>query len=1037
MSEVCLRGVAIRLVKFTNEQHDWAVFEIGRVSGSERRTFEPAFENLYREDMERVGDDPTNGELQWKKAADYQSRYTVRVCLFVKNTNIDSDPFGKTYDEADVTIEYHNGNVRPSLKKIISRGREGYHDGVSWFADNPVNWDAPEPLEKTFNITCAAIRLIEWIGDYAVCEIGRLSDEDVENLKKAFEGKDRYTLPTTYDPLKGKVEIETPIDGEEISWKTARACFYIGSGVRERSTFKVGDIRNDSRIEIWYTPANIRPVIDGISGEPIHKEELASCWFVAHPTAWDEKYNASHLDIPKKEEPMIISEGFSSVAIKIEEMLGGDWWRVKIGRLASYEKQRLENLHTYITPTSSLPYGDKTNGEVTFGNPHGAEFYEAELCLRIREDSGMGNVREGMIFDSVAFDLVWIPNPFEPRLVLQNFEPKPTYGIKNEHWFEEAEEEDDEEMEEYLEDDDDEEEEEDGPIEHEFRNVAVKVLSKSPNLRYYILELGRLTGMEVERLEKMAGCSGRFHCSEDREWDVTNGTVISTYIDELGFRAARICVYDYGFKMPAVETVMDSANITLRAFEGNIRMSLMHITPNTSSHNMGSKDWFSKVGKWGHEDDNATFVHLGNVALRIKKVLDTDDSGRYVIAEIGRLTPDEVSMLRDIFKLSIPGGIEEGLDMTNGDVIVENATFLDDAALRARFFTATVCMYISNEGLLERLQREKSFDALDDITIKMQGGCCHFIRPELVAVHEYREGETPRNEKSNHWFDQKDFGTKPLTIRLNNVYLKACSHTHGEKSTVVLGLRTCCNFQQAKEGIEAALRSRKIHDELRWDEYGKEIAIKVEEGMAEALCNVAISKDSGLCLTLIFDEAHRDWRVTINGVMGGYQGGYVYSVGGRRSGKTAAMRAAMNSAYGLAIPGGTNMDDISDDAMRYCLHDVAIQTESMWRRKSFEEETMKVRMPEITNIEFRDPATIVFWSDGTKTVVRCQNGEKYDPEKGMAMAICRKVYGNERDYYHLFLHWMKKARKAEPPKKDEKPAAKKPKTAPKKKGGKK
>lgn len=172
-------------------------------------------------------------------------------------------------------------------------------------------------------------------------------------------------------------------------------------------------------------------------------------------------------------------------------------------------------------------------------------------------------------------------------------------------------------------------------------------------------------------------------------------------------------------------------------------------------------------------------------------------------------------------------------------------------------------------------------------------------------------------------------------------------------------------------------------------------------------------------------------------------GGFVYVSRSRISGKTAELKRILNAKYGMRIPGGTNLDDISDDAMRYCLRDVAIQTESMWRRKSFEEEAMKARMPEITNIEFRDPATIVFWSDGTKTVVRCQNGEKYDPEKGMAMAICRKVYGNERDYYHLFLHWMKKARKVEAQTKDEKPAtkkktpAKKPATAQKKKGGKK
>lgn|GEM_PF-3490236 len=38
------------------------------------------------------------------------------------------------------------------------------------------------------------------------------------------------------------------------------------------------------------------------------------------------------------------------------------------------------------------------------------------------------------------------------------------------------------------------------------------------------------------------------------------------------------------------------------------------------------------------------------------------------------------------------------------------------------------------------------------------------------------------------------------------------------------------------------------------------------------------------------------------------------------------------------------------------------------------------------------PATIVFWWDGTKTVVKCHD-EDYDPEKGLAMALCRKLWG--------------------------------------------
>ena len=65
------------------------------------------------------------------------------------------------------------------------------------------------------------------------------------------------------------------------------------------------------------------------------------------------------------------------------------------------------------------------------------------------------------------------------------------------------------------------------------------------------------------------------------------------------------------------------------------------------------------------------------------------------------------------------------------------------------------------------------------------------------------------------------------------------------------------------------------------------------------------------------------------------------------------------------------------------------------------------KTPEIKDVIFQDPATIVLWADGTKTVVRAQD-EEYDPEKGLAMAICKKVGGNKWSYFNKFKHWLKK-----------------------------
>ena len=59
----------------------------------------------------------------------------------------------------------------------------------------------------------------------------------------------------------------------------------------------------------------------------------------------------------------------------------------------------------------------------------------------------------------------------------------------------------------------------------------------------------------------------------------------------------------------------------------------------------------------------------------------------------------------------------------------------------------------------------------------------------------------------------------------------------------------------------------------------------------------------------------------------------------------------------------------------------------------------------IKKVIFNNPATIVFWSDGSKTVVKAHN-DNYDPEKGLAMAIAKKALGNEGNYYNVFKKWL-------------------------------
>ena len=56
----------------------------------------------------------------------------------------------------------------------------------------------------------------------------------------------------------------------------------------------------------------------------------------------------------------------------------------------------------------------------------------------------------------------------------------------------------------------------------------------------------------------------------------------------------------------------------------------------------------------------------------------------------------------------------------------------------------------------------------------------------------------------------------------------------------------------------------------------------------------------------------------------------------------------------------------------------------------------------IESVIFNEPATIVKWSDGTKTVVKCGEYDTFDKEKGLAMAIIKKLYDNSSNFNELF-----------------------------------
>ena len=59
----------------------------------------------------------------------------------------------------------------------------------------------------------------------------------------------------------------------------------------------------------------------------------------------------------------------------------------------------------------------------------------------------------------------------------------------------------------------------------------------------------------------------------------------------------------------------------------------------------------------------------------------------------------------------------------------------------------------------------------------------------------------------------------------------------------------------------------------------------------------------------------------------------------------------------------------------------------------------------IMRVIFSPPATIVFWGDGTKTIVKCMDGDTFNPEVGVAMATIKKHLGKD---YGKYRNWVRK-----------------------------
>lgn len=90
---------------------------------------------------------------------------------------------------------------------------------------------------------------------------------------------------------------------------------------------------------------------------------------------------------------------------------------------------------------------------------------------------------------------------------------------------------------------------------------------------------------------------------------------------------------------------------------------------------------------------------------------------------------------------------------------------------------------------------------------------------------------------------------------------------------------------------------------------------------------------------------------------------------------------------------------IDDDDLPFCDKDCSnccdcdeLDDYGFWEED--DEEYPMWGIPDIRRVVFNNPATIIFWEDNTKTVVKCMEGEKFEKYAGFIAAVAKKLFGS-------------------------------------------
>jgi hypothetical protein len=103
----------------------------------------------------------------------------------------------------------------------------------------------------------------------------------------------------------------------------------------------------------------------------------------------------------------------------------------------------------------------------------------------------------------------------------------------------------------------------------------------------------------------------------------------------------------------------------------------------------------------------------------------------------------------------------------------------------------------------------------------------------------------------------------------------------------------------------------------------------------------------------------------------------------------------------------TETKKYNPSTMKSDLYDAYNNALSFLHTYTFNPKPKGLLKSDIKQVIFNNPATIVYFNDGSKVVVKTMEGDEFNEEIGLAMAIMKKIFGSSTAFKKFTKKWKK------------------------------